>query len=204
MTTSVSRAHSATFRKLCNWLSIAVISAAALSWQGCRSSSETTRTHRQTSQATRIRDQMTFGAATLQQEVEQWRTTQPDIASVSLVLTDSMLLSLPPRANYQAGEGTPLQVSATRTGEGLRIEATTYGLGEQRGARFRVVAADTLAASTYDSSEIATNDTAAVSERRERRARPPAGWGLAATIGFLTGMAFLGAVAAKLGRGGDG
>lgn len=163
-----------------------------------------TETRRQTASTTRIRDQMTFGAATLQQEMEQWKTTRPDVASVSLVLTDSMLLSLPPRANYQAGQGTPLHVTATRTGEGLRIEAMTYGLHETECARLRTVAADTLAATTYESAEAATTDTVAVSERKERRGRPPAGWGLAATIGFLTGMAFLGAVAAKLGRGGDG
>lgn len=163
-----------TFRKLFSWLLIAVISAVALSWQGCRSSSETTGTHRQTSQATRIRDQMTFGAATLQQEVEQWRTTQPDIASVSLVLTDSMLLSLPPRANYQAGEGTPLHVTATRTDEGLSIEATTYGLGEQSGARFRVVAADSASATTIARSEATTADTLDVRQSKERRGKPPA------------------------------
>ena len=147
---------------------------------------------------------MTFGAATLQQEMEQWRTTRPDVASVSLVLTDSMLTALPPRANYQAGQGSPLHISATRTGEGISIEATSYGMHEQLGTRYRTVVADTMAATTFDHTEAAATDTLAVSERKERRGRPPAGWGLAATIGFLTGMAFLGVVAAKLGCGRDG
>ena len=117
---------------------------------------------------------MTFGAATLQQEMEQWKTTRPDVASVSLVLTDSMLTALPPQANYQAGQGTPLHISATRTGEGLSIEATTYGLHEQQGTRYRAVVADTLTATAFDHTEAAATDTVAVSERKERRGRPPA------------------------------
>lgn len=147
---------------------------------------------------------MAFGAATLQQEWEQWKTAQPNVERVSLVLTDSMLRALPTQANYQAGEGTPLHISATRTGEGLSIEATTYGVHEQLGTRYRTVVADSMAATTFDSTEAAATDTLAVSERKERRGRPPAGWSMAATIGFLTGMAFLGAVAAKLGCGRDG
>lgn len=117
---------------------------------------------------------MTFGAATLQQEMEQWKTTRPDVATISLVLTDSMLTALPPRANYQAGQGTPLHISATRTGEGLSIEATTYGLHEQQGTRYRTVVADTLTATAFDHTEAAATDTVAVSERKERRGRPPA------------------------------
>lgn len=117
---------------------------------------------------------MTFGAATLQQEMEQWKTTRPDVASVSLVLTDSMLRALPPQANYQAGQGTPLHISATRTGEGLSIEATTYGLHETKGARLRAVVADTLTEGSIERLEAAATDTVAVSERKERRGRPPA------------------------------
>ena len=133
---------------------------------------------------------MTFGAATLQQELEQWKTTRPDVASVSLVLTDSMLTALPPRANYQAGQGTPLHISATRTGEGLSIEATTYGLHEQQGTRYRAVVADTLAATTYESADSLATDTLAVSERKERRGRPPA------TTAALAIAAIGGAIAA--------
>lgn len=96
------------------------------------------------------------------------------MASVSLVLTDSMLTALPPRANYQAGQGTPLHISATRTGEGVSIEATTYGLHEQQGTRYRTVVADTLTATAFDHTEAAATDTVAVSERKERRGRPPA------------------------------
>ena len=96
------------------------------------------------------------------------------MASVSLVLTDSMLTALPPRANYQAGQGTPLHISATRTGEGLSIEATTYGLHEQQGTRYRTVVADTLTEGSIERLEAAATDTVAVSERKERRGRPPA------------------------------
>ena len=117
---------------------------------------------------------MTFGAATLQQEMEQWKTTRPDVASIKLVLTDSMLTALPPLANYQAGQGTPLHISATRTGEGLSIEATTYGLHEQLGTRYRTVVADTLTEGSFERLEAAATDTVAVSERKERRGRPPA------------------------------
>ena len=117
---------------------------------------------------------MTFGAATLQQEMEQWRTTRPDVATISLVLTDSMMTALPPRANYQAGQGSPLHISATRTGEGISIEATSYGMHEQLGTRYRTVVADTMAATTFDSTEAAATDTLAVSERKERRRKPPA------------------------------
>lgn len=179
MKTLFSRGRSATFRKLFNLLSIAVISAAALSWQGCRSSSETTRSQRQTTSTTRIRDQQSFGAATLQQEWEQWKTAQPNVERVSLVLTDSMLLTLPTQANYQAGEGTPLHLSATRTGEGVRIEATTYGVHEQLGTRYRTVVADSMTDMTLDVLDAIATDTLAVRQTKERKTRSPAKWALA-------------------------
>lgn len=173
MTMIVSTIRSPRFRKLFKWLSIAVISALALSWQGCRTS------RRQTT---------TLDLATRMHQ------------TVDSMLSRRLRLTVRERALVSIGQPSLADVSAASIGQPYLVAATTLSDTIRPTDRIPPVmveyeASVELTDTTIVISQATRTDTLSLREqRKERKGRPPAAsWPIAATA--LAAVLFAGILA---------
>lgn len=180
MTIFISRVRSATFRKPCSWLSIAIIFAVALSFAGCRSSSETLTTSEHSVKTTRTLDSLLMrkmrltmrerALVTLPTPLQRGMTV-PDVGS-----WDVEASAEPPRAEKTSGRVTAATPLPRTEAVVVEYEATVE-LTDTAEVKVEATAKDTLTARE---------------NRQEHKGRPPA-----ATIALC--LAALGGAIAAFG-----